>query len=171
MELSPGESVIYSGRPSWRSIVSFYLTGLVIAAAVGVGVGAAVDLGVGVAAGVGVFLIVLIVGWFRRLFTKFTVSTRRLRVQRGVLSRRVQETRLDRLQDHSIRQTLFDRLFRVGTIDFDTAADEQGDMFRFEGVDNPERVVLQIDRVTQHAGGAAIPEAGAPSPPPPPPQR
>ena len=77
MELSPGESVIYSGRPSWRSIVSFYLTGLVIAAAVGVGVGAAVDLGVGVAAGVGVFLIVLIVGWFRRLFTKFTVTTRR----------------------------------------------------------------------------------------------
>lgn len=166
MELSPGESVIYAGRPSWRSIMSFYLTGLVIAAVVGVGVGAAVNLGVGVAAGVGVFLVVLIAGWFKRIFTKFTITTRRLRVQRGVLSRQVQETRLDRLQDHSIHQSLFDRLFRVGTIDFDTAADEQGDMFRFDGVDNPERVVLQIDRVTQQAAGAAMPEAGAPPPPP-----
>src|SRR2546421_8157929 len=112
MELSPGESVIFSGRPSWRSILSFYFLGLLIAAAVGAAVGAAVDLGVGVAAGVGVFLIVLIAGWLKRVFTKFTITTRRLRVQRGVLRRQIQETRLERLQDHSIRQTLFDRIFR-----------------------------------------------------------
>jgi len=50
------------------------------------------------------------------------------------------------------------------SIDFDTAADEQGDMFRFEGVDNPERIVLSIDRVTQQAGAPSIPEPGEPAP-------
>ena len=33
MELHPGEHVIYEGHPSWRSIFSFYLTGLLIVAA------------------------------------------------------------------------------------------------------------------------------------------
>src|SRR2546421_10497875 len=164
MELSPGESVIFAGRPSWRSILGFYFLGLLIAAAVGAAVGFAVDLGVGVAAGVGVFLIVLIVGWLKRLFTKYTITTRRLRVQRGVLSRQIQETRLERLQDHSIRQTLVERILHVGTIDFDTAADEQGDMFRFEGIDNPERVVVQIDRVAHQAAAAPIPPAETPPP-------
>ncbi len=162
MELSPGESVIFAGRPSWRSIVGFYLLGLLIAAAVGVAVGFAVDLGVGVAAGVGVFLVVLIAGWLKRVFTKYTITTRRLRVQRGVLSRQIQETRLERLQDHSIHQSLLERILRVGTVDFDTAADEQGDMFRFQGIDNPERVVLTIDRVTQQAGAGAIAEQSDP---------
>ena len=164
MELHPGEHVIYEGHPSWRSILSFYFLGLLIAAAVGAAVGFAVSLGVGVAAGVGVFLIVLLAGWLKRLFTKYTITTRRLRVQRGVVSRQIQETRIERLQDHSIHQSLLERILRIGTIDFDTAADEQGDMFRFEGVDNPERIVLSIDRVTQQAGAPSIPEPGEPAP-------
>ncbi|MBV9213306.1 MAG: PH domain-containing protein [Actinobacteria bacterium] len=160
MELSPGESVIFSGRPSWRSILGFYFFGLVIAAAIGVGVGFAADLGVGVAAGVAVFLVVVAAGWLKRAFTKYTITTRRLRVRRGVLSRQVQETRLDRLQDHSIRQSLMERILRVGTVDFDTAADEQGDLFRFEGVDHPEAIILSIDRAIQQTG-AGVPPAPA----------
>ena len=163
VELSPGESIIFRGRPSWRSILGFYFLGLLMAAAVGAAGGLAVSVGVGIAIGVGVFLLVLIAGWLKRAFTKYTITTRRLRTQRGVLSRQIQETRLERLQDHSIRQSLLERILRVGTIDFDTAADEQGDMFRFEGVDNPERVVLQIDRVIQQAGAAPIPPAERPS--------
>ena len=85
-------------------------------------------------------------------------------MQRGVVSRQIQETRIERLQDHSIHQSLLERILRIGTIDFDTAADEQGDMFRFEGVDNPERIVLSIDRVTQQAGAPSIPEPGEPAP-------
>ena len=159
MELSPGESVIYQARPSWRSILGFYIVGLIIAAAAGVIGAVAGSVGLGVAIGVGVFLLVLIAGFLKRLFTKYTITTRRLRVQRGVLTRQIQETRLDRLQDHSIRQTLLDRMLKVGTIDFDTASDEQGDMFRFEGVASPEAIILDIDRVVRQAesGGAPLP--------------
>lgn len=166
MELSPGETVIFSGRPSWRSILGFYFVGLLVAAGAGViGAVAASEVAVGVAIGVGVFLLVLLAGFLKRLFTRYTVTTRRLRVQRGVLKRQIQETRLERLQDHSITQTLLERMLRVGTIDFDTAADEQGDLFRFEGVENPEGVVLQIDRVAQQATAPPIPPAADPPPP------
>jgi uncharacterized membrane protein YdbT with pleckstrin-like domain len=165
VELSPGETVIFSGRPSWRSILGFYFVGLLVAAGAGViGAVAASEVAVGVAIGVGVFLLVLLAGFLKRLFTRYTVTTRRLRVQRGVLKRQIQETRLDRLQDHSITQTLLERMLRVGTIDFDTAADEQGDLFRFEGVENPEGVVLQIDRVAQQATAPPIPPAADPPP-------
>jgi uncharacterized membrane protein YdbT with pleckstrin-like domain len=165
VELSPGETIIFQGRPSWRSILGFYFLGLLVAAGAGViGAVAASEVAIGVAIGVGAFLVVLLAGFLKRIFTRYTITTRRLRVQRGVLKRQIQETRLERLQDHSITQTLMQRMLRVGTIDFDTAADEQGDLFRFEGVESPESVVLQIDRVTQQAAAPPIPPPADPPP-------
>jgi uncharacterized membrane protein YdbT with pleckstrin-like domain len=161
VDLSPGESVIFEGRPSWRSILGFYFLGLLAAAAAGVIGAVASSVGVGVAIGAGAFLVVLIAGWLKRLFTKYTITTRRLRVQRGVLTRQIQETRIDRLQDHSIRQTLPERLLRVGTIDFDTSGEEHADMFRFVGVARPEAIVLDIDRVARQADAPPIPPAPA----------
>jgi uncharacterized membrane protein YdbT with pleckstrin-like domain len=160
VDLSPGETVIFEGRPSWRSILGFYFLGLLAAAAAGVIVGLATSKGgVGAAVGVGVFVIVLIAGFLKRVFTKYTITTRRLRVQRGVLTRHIQETRVDRLQDHSISQTIIERMLRVGNIDFDTSGEsaERTDMFRFEGVSNPESIILDIDRVVQHAEQTPIP--------------
>lgn len=162
MDLSPGESVIFQGRPSWRSILGFYFLGLLGAAAAGVIGAVAASVGVGIAIGAGVFLLVLIAGFLKRFFTKYTITTRRLRVQRGVFTRQIQETRLDRLQDHSIRQTLPERILRVGTIDFDTSGEEHADLFRFEGVTRPEAIILDIDRVIRQAESAPIPPAASP---------
>ena len=36
MDLHQGETVLFEGRPSWRSILSFYITGLLIAVLAGV---------------------------------------------------------------------------------------------------------------------------------------
>jgi uncharacterized membrane protein YdbT with pleckstrin-like domain len=164
VELSPGETIIYQGRPSWRSILGFYFLGLLVAAGAGVIGAVASSVGVGVAIGVGVFLAVLVAGFLKRFFTRYVITTRRLRVQRGVLKRQIQETRLERLQDHSITQTLLERMLRVGTIDFDTSGEEHADLFRFEGVENPEGIVHQIDRVSSQAGAPPIPPAAEPPP-------
>jgi uncharacterized membrane protein YdbT with pleckstrin-like domain len=159
VDLSPGESVIFRGRPSWRSILGFYLVGLLVAAGAGAIAWFTAGHAVGVAIGVGIFLLAAVMGFLKRYFTKYTITTRRLRVQRGVLTRQIQETRLDRLQDHSIRQTLLERILKVGTIDFDTSGEEQerGHMFRFDGVANPEAVILDIDRVVRQAEQGALP--------------
>jgi uncharacterized membrane protein YdbT with pleckstrin-like domain len=164
VDLSPGETVIFRGRPSWRSILGFYFLGLLGAAAAGVVGAVAASVGVGIAIGAGVLLVVLIAGFLKRFFTKYTITTRRLRVQRGVLTRHTQDTRIDRLQDHTIRQTLFERMMRVGTIDFDTSGEEHAQLFRFEGVSNPEGIVVDIDRVIRQSESAAIPPAAAPPP-------
>ena len=163
VELSPGETVIFQGRPSWRSILGFYFLGLIGAAAAGVIGGLAASVGVGIAIGAGVFVVVLIAGWLKRVFTKFTITTRRLRVQRGVFTREIQETRMDRLQDHAIRQTLPERIMRVGTIDFATAGEEAGDL-RFDGIASPESVVTKIDRVIAQGESPPIPPAATPPP-------
>ena len=156
MELSPGETVIFEGRPSWRSILGYYFLGLLAAAAAGVIAALAADTGLGIGIGVGIFVIIVLFGFVRRLFTKYTITTRRLRIRRGVLTRNIQETRIDRLQDHSIRQTIIERMLRVGTINFDTAG-EQKDMFSFDGVSNPERIVGKIDQVQRQGEDQPLP--------------
>src|SRR3954470_11869398 len=133
MENAQNEQVIYEGRPSWRSILGFYILGLI-----GVAVAAAIAFlasGGGLAAGVGAgaFVLLLLVGWLKRVSTRYSITDRRLRIQRGILSRSVEETRVERLQNVSIRQTFVERILQVGTIDFDTASNQQGDQFQFRG--------------------------------------
>ena len=160
MDLNPGEAVIFEGRPSWRSILGFYLVGLVaVAAAFAIGLLAA-DAGIGAAAGAVVLVLVLIWGYLKRVATRYAITNRRLHIRRGILSRNIEETRLDRVQDVRVKQGLGQRLLGVGTVDFGTSA-ESGAGFRFEGIANPDHVARQIDRV--------IHEADAPAPPVPPP--
>ena len=160
MDLNPGEVAIFEGRPSWRSIIGFYLLGLLaVAAAFAIGLLAA-DAGIGSAAAGVVLVIVLLWGWLKRFHTHYTITNRRIHIRRGILSRHIEETRLSRVQDVRVKQGLGQRMLGVGTVDFGTSA-ESGAGFRFEGIADPDGVARQIDRV--------IHEADAPAPPVPPP--
>jgi membrane protein YdbS with pleckstrin-like domain len=164
MDLNPGEVVIYQGHPSWRSILGFYLLGLLaVAAAAAIG-GLAASGGVAAAAGAAVLVIVLIWGWLRRISTRYAITNRRLHIRRGILSRHIEETRLDRVQDVKIHQGVFQRILRIGTVDFDTSA-ESGAGFRFVGVGGPDNIAHQVDRVI-HEGDAPSPPLDPPPPPP-----
>lgn len=148
MHLSPGERVVFRGHPSWRSTLGFHLKG-VLAAALAGAVAALAGAGEGV-----VFLVVLaalaltvLAGLARRLATTYTITDRRLEIRRGLVSREVQETRLERVQSVAYRQTLPQRIARVGDIDFDTAANEDND-FVFAGVADPAAVVDRVNQAT-----------------------
>ena len=151
MDLHPGEEIVFEGRPVWRSIISFYLTGLVGAAVVGVIVGIAVSAVAGVLAWLVLFVLVLLVGFIRRVETRYTITNQRLRIQRGILSKSVQQTRIERVQNVNTNQSVFDRMLRVGTVDFDTAGTDDSD-FTFTGVGSPHRVVEAVDRAQREAG-------------------
>src|SRR5436309_3005919 len=78
MELHSGEHVIYEGHPSWRSILSFYLMGVVVVA-VAVAIGAVSgNTGIGLGAAAVILLVVLIIGWLRRITTRYPITNRRL---------------------------------------------------------------------------------------------
>jgi uncharacterized membrane protein YdbT with pleckstrin-like domain len=152
MDLEPGEQIIFQGHPSWRSIVSFYLKGallIALAAAVAALVSAISEDGVRsswvtvtIVVGAG---LVVIVGLVKRIFTTYTITNRRLHIRRGIVSRHTQETHLHRTQNVNTRQTFFDRLLQVGTVDFDTAGSGDYD-FSFVGVSDPDDVVQAVNR-------------------------
>ena len=102
---------------------------------------------------VGGAVLVVVIGFVRRIATVYTITNQRLRIKRGILSKRVQQTRIDRVQNVNTEQSVMDRLVRVGTVDFDTAGTDDSD-FTFTGVSSPARVVEAVDRA-QHA---AVPE-------------
>jgi uncharacterized membrane protein YdbT with pleckstrin-like domain len=169
VELHPGEKVVFEGHPSWRSIISFYLKGLVIAAVAG-GIAALITaIGDGVSwpvvalVAVVIFLAVVVIGFVRRITTTYTITNQRLHIRTGILTRSVQQTKLERVQNVNTQQSFFDRLLRVGLVDFDTAGTDDSD-FTFHGVNNPVGVVAAVDKAQREAADAEPP---APDRPPP----
>ncbi|MGA8745369.1 MAG: PH domain-containing protein [Solirubrobacterales bacterium] len=164
LRLSPEEQVIFQGHPSWRALLGFYLKGILVAAILGVlvklfGAGSA-----------DVFLVVLVliagtmlIGFVRLIATTYTITSRRLNIRRGVFSREIQETRLERVQNVNYRQSVFQRLMAIGDVDFDTAASDDYD-FVFVGVADPGMVVHRVDQATgsQAAGAHGLGEAQPP---------
>jgi uncharacterized membrane protein YdbT with pleckstrin-like domain len=92
-----------------------------------------------------VFVIVVVTGLIRRVATTYTITNRRLTIDIGLLSRTLHETRLHRVQNVNSRQTLLERMLRVGTVDFDTAGSADFD-FAFRGVGEPRQIVRTVDR-------------------------
>jgi uncharacterized membrane protein YdbT with pleckstrin-like domain len=144
LELHEGEQVVFEGRPSWRALLSVYIGGTVATILVGVIVALIAGATIGVGVGVGLFVAVLVIGFFKRLGTRYMLSNQRLYIRRGLLAKRVQQTRIDRIQNVNTEQSLLERVLRVGTVDFDTAGTGDAD-FRFEGIANPDAVVRAVD--------------------------
>jgi uncharacterized membrane protein YdbT with pleckstrin-like domain len=154
MDLHPGEEVVFEGHPSWRALLSFYIGGLLAAAAVAVVVALIASVVTGVLVGVILFALLLVVGFVRRMTTTYMVSTQRLYIRRGLLSKAVQQTRIDRVQNVNTNQRLRDRILRVGTVDFDTAGTDDSD-FTFVGIANPGGVVTAVDRAQREAAASS----------------
>jgi uncharacterized membrane protein YdbT with pleckstrin-like domain len=148
LHLSPDEQVIFQGHPSWRAILGFYLKGILIAAIVGVlaklfgSGGGSVFLFV-----LAVILVTVLIGFIKRVATTYTITDRRLNIKRGIVSREIQETRLERVQNVNYRQSVYQRIMQIGDVDFDTAATDDYN-FVFSGVANPDDVVHRVDRAT-----------------------
>src|SRR3954452_10384614 len=151
MELHTGEEILFDGHPSWRATLAFYVVGFLAAVAAGVVVGILAGTTPGVIVVVVALVIVLIAGLLRRIGTHYLVTTERLRIRRGILSRRVQQTQLRRVQNVNTDQSLFERMLRIGTVDFDTAGTDDSD-FTFDGIARPETVVAAVDRAQRAAG-------------------
>ena len=163
VNLHPGERVLFEGHPSWRAILGFYLKGLLVA--VILGVIAKLIWGGGTA-----FLVILVVlaltvliGFVKRVATTYTITDRRLNIKRGIVSKVVQETRLERVQNVNYQQSVYQRLMQIGDVDFDTAASDDYN-FVFNGVANPSDVVEAVDKATgvASAGTHGLGEAQPP---------
>ena len=97
---------------------------------------------------------VLVVGMLRRMGTRYIITNQRLHIRRGILARRIQQTRLSRVQNVNTEQSFPERMLRIGAVDFDTAGTDDSD-FTFRGVADPDDVVRAVDRALRSASPAA----------------
>lgn len=161
MELEEGEHVIFEGHPSWRSILDFYVKGLLLIVIAGVIAGGATklasdDVNVGLTSGVvvGLLVVLLVIGYLKRLFTTYTITNVRLHIRRGIVARAEQQTQVNRVQNVNTHQSVLQRLLFIGNVDFDTAAGDDYE-FSFNGVASPHEVVEAVHRAQREADVAA----------------
>jgi uncharacterized membrane protein YdbT with pleckstrin-like domain len=152
VDLQSGEKVIYQGHPSWRAILGFYLLGIGIGLAVGFIVKLADSTGTGIVVGAAIIGITVLAGLVKRIATVYTITDRRLNIKRGIVARKVQETRIQRVQNVNFSQSVYERVMQIGNVEFTTAGTEESN-FVFEGVGQPEQVVEQVDRATHVVTG------------------
>ena len=106
----------------------------------------------------------VLAGFVKRVATTYTITDRRLNIKRGIVSREIQETRLERVQNVNYSQSVYQRIMQIGDVDFDTAAGDDYN-FIFAGVADPGDVVHRVDQATGTgaAGAHGLGEAQPPN--------
>ncbi|MBJ7459141.1 MAG: PH domain-containing protein [Thermoleophilaceae bacterium] len=159
MDLHSGETIVFEGHPSWRGVLSFYVKNiaadLVIAAVLWFAwsqVYAVLVFGLLVAG-------TIFVGFILRVATVYTITNERLRIRTGLISKRVQQTDINRVQNVNTSQGPLERVMRVGKVDFDTAGTDDAS-FTFRGIANPEEIVAAVDRAKRNSPSSPASEQG-----------
>jgi uncharacterized membrane protein YdbT with pleckstrin-like domain len=148
VDLQSGERVIYEGHPSWRAILGFYLKGALVGAAAGVLAGLIQSsTGLAVLTFAVILAVTILVGFIKRVATVYTITDHRLNIKIGIVARKVQETRLQRVQNVNFNQGVYERLMQIGNVEFTTAGTDESN-FVFAGVAQPEQVVQQVEQAT-----------------------
>jgi len=167
VDTEPGEVIFFHGHPSWRSLAPFYAKGLLGSLVAGAIAGIASAIADGhVKDGwvIGVVLVVFValiaVGQLQRIQTTYAITNRRLTIETGLFARQLHQTRLERVQNVNVSQSLPRRILGIGTVDFDTAAEAEFD-FSFHGVGDPRGIVRTVDRALQELPGASDHRPGA----------
>ena len=150
VDLHPDEVVVFEGHPSWRAVLSFYIGGVGGALVIAVIVALVADVFLAVVAAVVLIALVVLAGLIKRTATDYMVTNQRLYIRRGILSKKVQQTRIDRVQNVNTDQRFRDRILRVGTVDFDTAGTDDSE-FRFVGISDPAKVAAAVDQAQREA--------------------
>lgn len=132
-------------------MLGFHLRGFVVAVAAGVLTGLVTAAVSGRTSTAGVVVAVMVVfavvigrGMLRCRRMTYTITSRRLTIEVGLLGRQVHETRLEQIQNVSTSQSLLERALGVGDVSFDTAGGTGFD-FSFRGVADPRRIMRSVD--------------------------
>jgi uncharacterized membrane protein YdbT with pleckstrin-like domain len=138
MEMMGNESMIWEGHPTWRAMLSFHVKWfaatlvlfglLVLLRSVGIDLSYVLIVTILLAG----LAITIVIGWM------YTITSKRLNIRSGILSKTESSTNVDRIQNITVKQSPVDRIMKVGSIDFDTAGDNATDRFSFIGVNDPQ---------------------------------
>jgi uncharacterized membrane protein YdbT with pleckstrin-like domain len=160
VDLHPGEELVFEGHPSWRAVLRFYVIGVIVVAVVAAIAALISGAALAIVVGAVALALLILVGLIKRQATRYVITSERLHIRHGLLSKRTQETRVQRVQNVNTEQSFFERVLQVGTVDFDTAGTDDSE-FRFVGVANPHEVVRAVDRAQRAAAAEHRPAPDA----------
>ncbi len=161
MELHGDEQLIWRGHPAARAQVTWYLQWgfLALLPLIITSILRWRDMGTGMDYWKWVVLslvllgLVVVIDIARRASIDYVVTTHRLRIRRGILSRREKSASVEKVQNINTNQSLIDRILGVGAVDFDTAgADINQADFVFSGIANPHELVRRLEERQIGAG-------------------
>lgn len=154
--LTDDEEVLWRGRPTVVAYLRRFVTpvllvvvGVAILAVATDSVGLGVSLPAWLPAGtIGLLFVVaglLVAGWvvIQWRSVSYLLTSEEVYRKQGVVSRRVQNLRLDQIQNTSFTQTVLGRLASHGDIHIETAG-SHGAEITFEDVPDPQRVLGYI---------------------------
>lgn len=144
MDLHAGEEIVFKGHPSWRGVLAFYIKGTLGALVIGAILWFAWSEAGAVLVFAVLFGLTVLIGFIMRIATVYTITTERLSIRRGIISKHVQQTSVDRVQNVNTSQSPIERLLQVGKVDFDTAGTEDSS-FTFDAVADPDEIVAAVD--------------------------
>jgi uncharacterized membrane protein YdbT with pleckstrin-like domain len=153
MDLRAGEEILFEGHPSWRYLIAFYFWGVLVVLVIAIPA-YFIEGAIGVLIGLIGIALVLVIGYVRRIYMKYCITTRRLWISRGIIARNVQECKLSRVQNVSTDQGLVERILRIGDVEFDTAGTDDSEL-AFRGMANPIDVVQAVDDAQEKAESLA----------------
>ena len=148
--LVPGEEIIMHRHPHWKMMV---LPVVVLLVVVGLGSYLAALVGTqswGLWARVAVLVIALavvvrftLVPLIRWRTTHFVITNRRVLVREGLITRRGMDIPMRRITGVQFRQSLFERLFGVGTLVMESASDDPLEFHDVPGIEGVHGLLYQ----------------------------
>ncbi len=148
------ESTIYEGPPSqWTNLATFivcsflFLKGIILM--VGGGFIPVSNVPTGLI-GFGIFslaVLIAVISYLNVRFTTYSITTERIEVEKGWLSKQVDHIDLFRLQDVQFRQSLLNRLVGIGTVTV-ISRDASDPVLKLNGMFSPRRT---YDRLKKEA--------------------
>ena len=152
-QLDPrNEEDLWQGRASWKSIYPSLMLWLLITLAV--------VIGIGVISGwkkytlwsaevCGVYLLYVLGRHVYRVWSvSYKLSTQRLFIRRGILTQTVDQTELMRVDDVKTRQTLIERMLRIGLVEV-MSSDRSDTSLFLRHIEDPETVAEHIRKHTR----------------------
>lgn len=158
--LSDDEEILREFRPHWQSLLVPTLVFAAVTAVAGT-IGVLVESPMWwILGGVVIGFALVAPAVARWWFTKYVITTERIIVRSGVISRQGKEIPLEVINDVAFSQTLIERIFRSGDLLLESAG-EMGQS-RFTDVPDPEEVQTSVYRAREDRIGSLNAQGSGP---------
>lgn len=151
-QLDPAtEKDLWQGRASWKSLyplLALWLVVLLVAMILLSMYASAKAVLYALYVGLALLVPLLILGALRVWSLSYKLTTQRLFIRRGILTQTVDQTELMRVDDVKIRQTLLERILRIGLVEV-SSSDRTDAKLSVRHIDDPETVAEHIRRHTR----------------------